>query len=208
MDWYESVTGRRPDHKIEDTSSSEESLMDIQDHMSTHSGDMDADTSEPMAMVPDNVNFSSRAVTPRPISSNAPSEPTSAESQTSEFSLGCIGLPQSFTQNTRDAAIERANPKSETFVTDAADSLINSLTKMVNNRNRRSSQNSDEGIEMEAENSQLSQPQRQMLQKVLSVALERLSDETSSAVEPADEKQDWFQCGICAKRTRLRCEMK
>lgn len=182
--------------------------MDIQDHMSTHSGDMDADSSDPMGMVQDNVDFSSRAATPRPISSNAPSEPASSESQTSEFSLGCIGLPQSFTQNTRDAAIERANPKSETFVADAADSLINSLTKMVNNRNRRSSQNSDEGIEMEAENSQLSQPQRQMLQKVLSVALERLSDETSSAAGPADEKQDWFQCEICAKRTRLRCEMK
>jgi hypothetical protein len=83
------------------------------------------------------------------------------------------------------------------------------MTKMMNNRGRRSSQHSDEGIEIESDPTTLSQPQRQMLQKVLSAALERLSDDASSiAPEPNDEKQDWFQCDVCSKRTRLRCEMK
>ncbi|KAJ6013994.1 hypothetical protein N7540_008585 [Penicillium herquei] len=204
MDWYESVTGRRPNHKMEDTSL-DDSFMDAPDHMSTHSGEMEHPC-DSMLHVSDNVEFSSCTASPRPVSSSAPSEILS-EPQPQFPSLGCIGLPQALSQDARGTTADR-NIKSETFVTDAANNLITAMTKMVNNRIRRSSQHSDEGIDMESENAQLSQPQRQMLQKVLSVALERLSDETPAVQEPADEKQDWFQCDICSKRTRLRCEMK
>ncbi|KAJ5903783.1 Zinc finger C2H2 [Penicillium tannophilum] len=206
MEWHESVTCRRPDPKLEDTSSVD-SMIDAQDHMSTHSGDMDLESDETMNHAQNNVDYlSSRMATPRPVSSNPPSEISFSDSQSQFQSLGSISLDASPVQDGTDLATEHGQIKSEPFVTDAADNLINAMTRMMNSRVRRT-QNNDEGIEVECD-ATLSQPQRQMLQKVLSVALERLSDEAPAVPESTDEKQDWFQCDICTKRTRLRCEMK
>lgn len=206
MEWHESITCRRPDPKVEDTSSVD-SMIDAQDHMSTHSGDMDLESDETMNHAQDNVDYlSSRKATPRLVSSNPPSEISFSDSQSQFQSLGSISLDASPVQDGTDPATEHGQIKSEPFVTDAADNLINAMTRMMNSRVRRT-QNNDEGIEVEC-NATLSQPQRQMLQKVLSVALERLSDEAPAVPESTDEKQDWFQCDICSKRTRLRCEMK
>ena len=206
MEWHESVTGRRPEYKLEDTSSVD-SMTDTPDHMSTHSGDLDIDPEETMPRAQDNIEYlSSRAATPRPVSSNPPSEISFSDSQSQFQSLGSMSLDASPVQDGTDPATEHRQSKSEPFVTDAADNLINAMTKMMNSRVRKT-QNSDEGIEVESD-ATLSQPQRQMLQKVLSVALERLSDEAPAVQESIDEKQGWFQCEICSKRTRLRCEMK
>ncbi|KAJ5088189.1 hypothetical protein N7456_011805 [Penicillium angulare] len=209
MEWYESVTGHRPNTKMEDAGSVDESFMDAQDHMSNYSGEMEMDSSDSLHYQSAHVNsLVSAPVTPQPVPSTTATEVT-PDIKPSHFpSISPIGLLPSPTHEERDATGERGSLKSETFVTDAADNLLNAMTKMVNNRTRRSSQHSDEGIDVESENSQLSQPQRQMLRQVLSVALERLSDDTPAVQAPTDEKQDWFQCDICSKRTRLRCEMK
>lgn len=206
MEWHESLTGRQPECKVEDTSSVD-SMIDTQDHMSTHSGDLDMDFDETMPRAQDNADYlSSRAATPRPLSSNPPSEISLSDSQSQFKSLGALSLDASTVQDGVDPATEQGQFKSEPFVNDAADNLINAMTRMMNSRVRKP-QNNDEGIEVESD-ATLSQPQRQMLQKVLSVALERLSDEAPVVQESIDEKQGWFQCEICSKRTRLRCEMK
>ncbi|KAJ5127465.1 hypothetical protein N7448_008244 [Penicillium atrosanguineum] len=193
MDWYETVIGHQPNQQLDDSLSQDDILNETQQDLG--SAEMELDAID-VHHTQDSVDFlSSRAATPRPISNT----------QTTHFpALGSLGLSEA-----HSTTAEQANTKSETFVSDAADNLINAMTKMMNSRARRPSQHSDEGIEVELENPQLSQPQRQMLQKVLSAALERLSDDTSSTTpETNDDKQDWFQCDICSKRTRLRCEMK
>ncbi|KAJ5915391.1 hypothetical protein N7466_011324 [Penicillium verhagenii] len=206
MEWHESTTGRRPEYKLEDTGSVEP-MMDIQDHMSTISGDVDMDSDESIHHVQDNVGYlSSRSETPRAASTNPPSEICLSDSQSQFQNLGSMSLNTSPTQERIDPSMGHALTSSEPFVTDAADNLINAMTKMMNHRIPKN-QNNDEGIEVETD-SALSQPQRQMLQKVLSVALERLSDDAPAAQDATDDKQDWFQCDTCSKRTRLRCEMK
>lgn len=197
MDWYESLTGQ-PGQIPEDTASQDDPFSESQEDLaSNHEMDLDSvdyeDTHEDPVVIslPD-------AATPKP-----------PQYHNSQPEMPPLGTLASLTNDSRDSTTDRSSIKSETFLADAADNLINAMTKMMNNRGRRSSQNSDEGIEIEPDTSTLTQPQRQMLQKILSTALERLSDETSSVPpEPTDEKQDWFQCDVCSKRTRLRCEMK
>lgn len=206
MDWYESVTGHRG-QKIEDTQ--DESMLDIpQDMMSTHSGDLDAEGDGEEYCSYDTVDFpSSRDPTPKP-------------SQTQHFEVSPHQSSQYLSPSlSSETRIERSIASPETFVSDAADKLITAMTKKINNRPRRQSYNSDEGIDLEPENPNLSQPQRQILQKVLLAALDRLSDDTSATPTPAPipapvptsvpaETKEGFQCDICPKRTRLRCEMK
>lgn len=123
--------------------------------------------------------------------------------------LGSLGLTSSLNHDGRDGSAELGNVFSEqVFVSGAADNLIHSMTKMMNPRRQRSSQLTDEGIDVEPETAPLSQPQRHMLRKVLSTALERLSDDTQSIDDTDTGKLGWFQCDSCPKRTRLRCEMK
>jgi hypothetical protein len=146
--------------------------------------------------------FTFGAATPRPPQYSTPSLADSAPSQFPAFAS--LGLSTS-----QASSAERGITRPDGSVADAADNLINAMTKMMNNRGRRSSQPTDEGVDLEADAAQLSQPQRQMLQKVLSVALERLSDDNEvTAQEPDTEKRGWFQCDACPKQTRLRCEMK
>lgn len=197
MDWYESLTGQHGQIP-EDTASQDDPLNETQqDLISTH--EMDLDSVGSVDSLDDNVDISqSGAATFKP-----------PQYDSSQPEIPALGSLASLTSHARDSTTERGNSKPDTFVADAADNLINAMTKMMNNRGRRSSQHSDEGIEIEPENTALSQAQRQMLQKILSAALHRLSDDTSSTpLEPSDEKQDWFQCDVCSKRTRLRCEMK
>lgn len=197
MDWYESLTGQYA--QIPDDNASQDDPLNEtqQDLVSTH--EMDLDSVGSVDTHDDNVGISpSGAATPKPL-----------QYDSSQPEIPALGSLASLTSHAQESTTERASSKSDTFVADAADNLINAMTKMMNNRGRRSSQFSDEGIEIEPENPALSQAQRQMLQKILSAALHRLSDDTSSTpLEPSNEKQDWFQCDVCPKRTRLRCEMK
>ena len=209
MEWYDGFMGGQADSKVDDNSSVDETMVDAQDTISCQSNDMDFDSGDLMHHNQEAVNcLPSQTTTPKPLPSNALPETDAQGSQLQYPALGALGLAPSLAQSDRDSAVEHGNTKPGAFVTDAADNLINAMTKMMNSRGRRTSQLSDEGIDVEPENTQLSQPQRQMLQKVLSMALERLSDDVPIVPEPVDEKQDWFQCDICSKRTRLRCEMK
>lgn len=206
MDWYETVIGRQPGQQNDDSLSQDGSLVETQQDLGSTT-EMELDSTE-VYPSQDSVDLlSSRAVTPRPFSNNY--YPETNIHSTQFPAMGSLGFDSSLTGEGHSSATERGNTKSEAFISDAADNLINAMTKMMNSRGRRPSQHSDEGIEIEPENPQLSQPQRQMLQSVLSAALERLSDDAAStAPETSDDKQDWFQCDICSKRTRLRCEMK
>lgn len=206
MDWYESIAGKQASHKLDETSSLEESTGDApQNLVSCHRTEMDL-SSECVAHHLDGDDLLSFQACTRPLQ-NGPHADFTVNSQVGEFQ-GSLGSTSSLADDGRDPNSERLNPKSPTFVIDAADTLLNAMTKMMNNRGRRDSPQSDEGVDMESDMLRLSHPQRQMLQKVLSVALERLSDEASTSSELCDDKQDWFQCDVCSKRTRLRCEMK
>lgn len=200
MDWYEKVILRQPEQSFDRRSSRDESVLEAEDGASVQStADLEQEYS-PMSQRRTDI-FTFGAATPRPPQHGMPSLADS----TSQFpALGSLGLAKS-----QDPSAERGITRPDGSVADAADNLINAMTKMMNNRGRRSSQNIDEGIDIETDAAQLSQPQRQMLQKVFSVALERLSDDNEATAQNLDsEKSGWFQCDACPKRTRLRCEMK
>lgn len=208
MDWYESVIGRQSGDRSDDTMSQSSTLVDVQQDLESSTA-MELDSNDAVHQASDTCDFPSNQPVTESFQHNTHPEPPLNAHASQTPNLGSMGLASSPSGDRNDSASQRGNIKPETFVSDAADNLINAMTKMMNNRGRRPSQQSDEGIEIEPENPQLSQPQRQMLQKVLSAALERLSDDASStASDPSDEKNGWFQCDICFKRTRLRCEMK
>ncbi|CAI7611980.1 unnamed protein product [Penicillium glandicola] len=202
MDWYEKVILHQPEQSFDNRSSRDDSVFETQeDDVSVQStADLEPEygsTSQQKTNI-----FTFGAATPRPPQYSTPSLTDSVPSQFPAFSS--LGLSTS-----EDSSAERRITKSDGSVVDAADNLINAMTKMMNSRGRRSSQNMDEGIDLGTDATQLSQPQRQMLQKVLSVALERLSDENEATAQDHDnEKRGWFQCDACPKQTRLRCEMK
>lgn len=209
MDWYEKVMRRQTSQGLDDTISQDGTLVDSQLDLESVT-DMEMDSTDTGHHAPEVVDFpSSEGPSPDDCSPNA-------ESQTQIFNAHAPQYPAMEQMHQvpslphpRTEPAERESAKSEIFVTNAADNLINAVTRMMNNRSRRPSANSDEGIEVEAENAQLSTIQREMLQKVFSAALDRLStDASSNTQDGTDNKQDWFQCDICSKRTRLRCEMK
>ncbi|KAJ5199635.1 Zinc finger C2H2 [Penicillium cf. griseofulvum] len=202
MDWYEKVILRQPEQSLDNRSPIDNSVFETQDdEMSVQSAaDVELEygsTSQQKTNI-----FTFGAATPRPPQYGTPSLADSVPSQFPAFAS--LGLSTS-----QASSAERGITRPDGSVTDAADNLINAMTKMMNNRSRRSSQHTDEGVDLEVDAAQLSQPQRQMLQKVLSVALERLSDDNEvTAQDPDTEKRGWFQCDACPKQTRLRCEMK
>jgi hypothetical protein len=197
MDWYDKVNGRQAG-RFDERSSRDESVSEEQEDVSSVQSITEL---EPVFQEKTGL-FTFGAATPKSTQYGT----LIADSEQSQFpTFSPWGLPST----SQDLTMERGNAKPNGSVIDAADNLINAMTKMMNKGGRKSSQNIDEGIDLEPDNAQLSQPQRQMLQKVLSVALERLSDDNdSTAQDPNSDKRGWFQCDACPKRTRLRCEMK
>ncbi|GFF57319.1 hypothetical protein IFM62136_03392 [Aspergillus lentulus] len=103
----------------------------------------------------------------------------------------------------------------EEFIADAATNMINALTKMMNSNHRRRSQQGNDVDDLTSHSTELCSPKKEILQRILTAALDCLSekpepsgDSTSKVPEREPDKKDWIQCGVCAKRTRLRCEMK
>lgn len=193
MDWYEKVIGR-PGQNFDDRSR-DGSIFEAQEDMASvqSTTELESEINPMYQQRTDMFTFGTATPKPKYGTSVTSSEP-------SQFpAFGSLGLTG------QEASADRTT-KPEGSITDAADNLINAMTKMMNNRGRKSSQNFDEGIDLDSD-AQLSQPQRQMLQRVLSVALERLSDDNDSTQDPS-ETQGWFQCEACPKKTRLRCEMK
>ena len=99
------------------------------------------------------------------------------------------------------------------MVTEAAVNMINAMTKNMDSNQRRRSQQAEDASEMGDQHAGLSDRKREVLQKILSTALDHLSshsDQASVHVTQVDDasKKGWIQCEFCSKRTRLRCEMK
>jgi hypothetical protein len=200
MDWYEMVIFPQPEQSFDEGSSRDESVLEAEDGASVQStADFEPEYGSISQQRSDIFTFG--AATSRPPQHGTPSLADS----TSKFpASGSSGLA-----TRQDSSAERGITRPDGSVADAADNLINAMTKMMNKRGRRSCRNIDEGIDLGTDAAQLSQPQRQMLQKVLSVALERLSDDNEATAQtPDSEKSGRFQCDVCPKRTRLRCEMK
>ncbi|KAJ5253777.1 hypothetical protein N7524_010957 [Penicillium chrysogenum] len=197
---YEMVILPQTEQSFDERNSRDESVLEAQDGGSFQPT---ADSEPEYGSMPQQRtdNFTCGAATPRPPQHGTPSLADS----TSKFpASGSLGLATS-----QDLSPECRIRRPDGSVADAADNLINAMTKMMNKRGRRSSRNIDEGIDLETDAAQFSRPQRQMLQKVLSVTLERLTDNNeATAQNPDSEKSGWFQCDACSKRTRLRCEMK
>lgn len=174
--------------------------------------ELDPSTNDSMKNLP--VNFyllSPQAATPKPFPID-PFEATGADFQPTISSASKSANPSpSLTLATHDSSKESVSGIIEPSVADSAHRVINFITHMIREDRRIVTHHSDKGIDFYSETSQLSQPQRTLLQKVLSVALGQISDDTfptPNPPEPTEEKQGGFQCNVCSKRTRLRCEMK
>ncbi|KAJ5121225.1 uncharacterized protein N7515_009186 [Penicillium bovifimosum] len=202
MDWYEKVVRHQPGQLSSEQSSRDESVIEAQEDATSVPSNTELEPAYESTSQHTNDLFTFGSITSKPAQYGTPSV---AESEPSHFAGLCsLGLSPN-----ESSSAEPAITKPEGSVVDAADNLINAITKMVKSRGRRSSQSIDEGIEVESDNAPLSQPQRQIIQKVLSVALERLTDENDATTQDSViEKRGWFQCDACPKQTRLRCEMK
>ncbi|RHZ51976.1 putative C2H2 finger domain protein [Aspergillus thermomutatus] len=131
-------------------------------------------------------------------------------------SFGTLNLASALDQKPPIAHQDnKRNEHIEEFIADAATNMINALTKMMNSNPRRHSQQAYDVDDMTGSSTELCSPKKEILQRILIAALDRLyekpdppRDSTSKVPDPEPDKKDWIQCGVCAKRTRLRCEMK
>ncbi|KAL4888699.1 hypothetical protein BDV59DRAFT_136847 [Aspergillus ambiguus] len=134
-----------------------------------------------------------------------------------ELPLKALSL-NSLNHDTLTAAtpLSHKNDRVEEMVNEAATNMINAMTKMINTNQRRRSHPSNDPDDLEG-NAALTGQKKEMLQRILSAALERLSGNgpnPSPGLVPHDapdegsDKRGWIQCEFCTKRTRLRCEMK
>ncbi|KAJ5046851.1 hypothetical protein NUH16_008865 [Penicillium rubens] len=170
----------QPEQSFDERSSRDESVLEAEDGASIQSiADFEPEYGSMSQQRTD--IFTPGTAAPRP----SQHDTQSLADPTSKFpASGSLGLAKS-----QDSSAERDITRPDGAVAYAADNLINAMTKMMNKRGRRLCRNIDEGIDLETDAAQLSQPQRQMLQKVLSVALERLSDyREATAQNPDSEK--------------------
>ena len=110
------------------------------------------------------------------------------------------------------------NEKTEDVVSEAAANVINVMTKVINSKKRRESQQTDE-VDIADPNPELCDRKKELLQKIFLAAVDRLSTDSRPKSEdpscqvvsdPESEasREDCLKCEFCPKRTRLRCEMK
>ncbi|THC93062.1 hypothetical protein EYZ11_007459 [Aspergillus tanneri] len=141
---------------------------------------------------------------------------TSTESLT-DFSTGKTTQMDPKPEEAASMSTQRGNPneKMEDMIAEAAVNMINAMTKIMNSNQRRRSQQAEDVDEMIAPSAELSDRKREVLQKILSAALDQLSgtsDNTQASphttLDGEPDKKGWIQCEFCTKQTRLRCEMK
>ncbi|KAE8390703.1 hypothetical protein BDV23DRAFT_154699 [Aspergillus alliaceus] len=110
----------------------------------------------------------------------------------------------------------------ENMVSEMATNMVNAMAKMMSstssdsgNSQRRHNQQMVDTIEASEHEVGLSDQKREIMQKILSAALNQVSgnlepSQGNSQVVPdrKADKRGWIQCEFCTKRTRLRCEMK
>ncbi|KAL4784255.1 hypothetical protein BJX76DRAFT_357217 [Aspergillus varians] len=109
--------------------------------------------------------------------------------------------------------VNHRHDKMDDMVSEAAVSVINAMTKMINNHQRRRGHlGEDYMAEQEGELSDLN---REILQRILITASGLLSGTPGPSnsmpqgnAGTSSDKVGWIQCEFCPKQTRLRCEMK
>lgn len=113
-------------------------------------------------------------------------------------------------QVTSSQADNTKGEKTEDIVSEAAGNVINAMTKVLNSKTRRKSQQTEE-VDIADSNPELCDRKKELLQKIFLAAVDRLSsDSHPKAEDPESEasREDCLKCEFCSKRTRLRCEMK
>ncbi|KAF7594265.1 hypothetical protein BBP40_009817 [Aspergillus hancockii] len=111
----------------------------------------------------------------------------------------------------------------EEMVSEMATNMVSAMARMMNNgsgsdngnNQRRHSQEVGDIDELVEQDAELSDQKREMIQKILSAALNQVSGKpdpikprTQTVSGSKSDQKGWIQCEFCAKRTRLRCEMK
>ncbi|KAL4872185.1 hypothetical protein BDV12DRAFT_151500 [Aspergillus spectabilis] len=111
--------------------------------------------------------------------------------------------------NNPSELVNQKHDKMDDMISEAAVSVINAMTKMINNHQRRRAHlGEDELAEQEGE---LSDRNREILQKILMTASGLLSGSPGPGpgnTATSSDRTGWIQCEFCPKQTRLRCEMK
>ncbi|KAL4996539.1 hypothetical protein BDV10DRAFT_195857 [Aspergillus recurvatus] len=125
--------------------------------------------------------------------------------------LSELKLEPALEQNPSQPANSR-HDKIDNMISEAAVSVINAMTKMINDHQRRRGQLGEDDIaEQEGE---LSDRNRDILQKILIAASELLSrtpgpgNSTRENTSSGSGKSSWIPCEFRPKQTRLRCEKK
>ncbi|KAL4913154.1 hypothetical protein BDW62DRAFT_205802 [Aspergillus aurantiobrunneus] len=109
--------------------------------------------------------------------------------------------------------VNQRHDRIDDMVSEAAVSVINAMTKMINNHQRRRGHRGED--DMAEQEGELSDRNREILQRILIAASGLLSGcpESGNCIPQEDAgtssiKAGWIQCEFCPKKTRLRCEMK
>lgn len=203
-EWYDQVFARQMSEKAPSDSSMDDATSELQSIVSSQHDEMDMDMENSPLSYPfdrDHI-LSSQLPTPKPFSSPSYSQ------QVEGISLGApMGLHTPWLQDTNEPTTATSfNP--EPMMANLPPPLVTYMNNLWNSHSRRSSNGSDEGINLEAESSHLSQHERQKLQQFLSLALNQLAEGVSAGPSPATPKEGWIKCDQCDKTTRLQCEMK
>ncbi|KAL4883644.1 hypothetical protein BJY04DRAFT_22460 [Aspergillus karnatakaensis] len=129
--------------------------------------------------------------------------------------LPVLDLEPALHQHTGNSSglVGQKHDRMDDMISEAAVSVINAMTKMINNHQRRRGHLIEEDLaEHEGE---LSDRNREILQRILSTASGLLSGSpapvnsiTQKNNPTTSDKAGWIQCEFCPKQTRLRCEMK
>lgn len=197
---------RQTPEKINGDSLMDDSTTELQSVGSAQPDEMDMDVDSNPMVDPHEHSDVTTAQDAAPMKYASPSCPESSFLE-GHSSLALLGPQLQEPGLHRDSPAMPASFKSEPSMANLPPPLVTYVTNLWNSKTRRSSQQSDEGIEMDAENTQLSQPQRQELQRFFELALDQLAAEFPGAAG-TNSRKDMIQCHLCDKKTRLPCEMK
>ncbi|EAW15108.1 putative C2H2 finger domain protein [Aspergillus clavatus NRRL 1] len=148
---------------------------------------------------------------------NEPTGPAVVASHSVKFpTLNALNLTPTLDQTPPTSQLDSLRKDHvEEFITEAATNMLSALTRMMNSNQRRNIQPPYDGNNLSNPTAELCGPKKEILQRILRAALDRLSGNTESPAdsglkvpEPEPDKRGWIKCEFCSKRTRLRCEMK
>ncbi|KAB8267735.1 hypothetical protein BDV30DRAFT_219477 [Aspergillus minisclerotigenes] len=134
-----------------------------------------------------------------------------------------LGSTTDLEPSSTSSRLGHAQPdRMENMVSEMATNMVNAMARMMNsssndngNSQRRHSHHMGDKVETLGRNGGLSDQKREIMQKILSAALDQVSGnpepsqaDSQTVPESKSDKKGWIQCEFCTKRTRLRCEMK